>query len=167
MLDPYGASQNCGDVWVQGSYAQNITITAQNDIVITNDLTHTGDFLLGLISENWLRVYHPTTGCTYAGDSGTNNGGPGSITIEAALLSLKHSFTVDSYWCGAHVGDLNITGVIAQKYRGPVGEVGGSGYIKNYEYDDRLLFRSPPYFLDPVQSGWGVLTQVEQVPAAS
>jgi hypothetical protein len=48
-----------------------------------------------------------------------------------------------------------------------VGEVGGSGYIKNYQYDDRMLFRSPPFFLDPVQSGWGVLTQVEQVPAAS
>ena len=60
-----------------------------------------------------------------------------------------------------------MNGVIAQKHRGIVGTggSGGTGYIKNYIYDDKLKYRSPPYFLDPVQSSWRVLRQTEQSPA--
>ena len=57
-------------------------------------------------------------------------------------------------------------GAIAQKFRGTVGQIGGSGYLKDYQYDDRLRFRSPPRFLDPVQAAWRILTYVEQVPPA-
>jgi hypothetical protein len=72
---------------------------------------------------------------------------------------------VDNYDCGDPLGTLTVTGVIAQKHRGIVG-VGGSsishGYIKNYNYDDRLKYRSPPYFLDPVQASWRILRQNDQ-----
>ena len=30
------------------------------------------------------------------------------------------------------------------------------GYLKDYQYDPRLAFRSPPHFLDPVKSAWHV-----------
>jgi hypothetical protein len=61
-----------------------------------------------------------------------------------------------------------VTGAIAQKYRGIVGTFGSSqtGYIKNYAYDDRLKYREPPHFLDPVQTAWRVVRETEQVPAA-
>ena len=36
---------------------------------------------------------------------------------------------------------------------------------KAYSYDDRLKFRNPPFFLDPVKAGWRVLRVNEQVPA--
>ena len=42
---------------------------------------------------------------------------------------------------------------------------GPTGYTKNYVYDDRLKYRSPPYFLDPVQASWKVNRINEQVPA--
>ena len=61
-----------------------------------------------------------------------------------------------------------MNGVIAQKFRGPVGTGGASvstGYTKNYSYDDRLQYRSPPYFLDPLEAEWEVLGSQEQVPA--
>ena len=91
------------------------------------------------------------------------------MTIEAAILSLQHSFIVDNWGCGEKLTKLNVFGAIAQRYRGPVGTGGASalatGYPKNYNYDDRLKFRSPPYFLDPVAANWKVLRTNEQVPA--
>jgi hypothetical protein len=66
------------------------------------------------------------------------------------------------------LGTLTIDGVIAQKYRGPVGRGGNTptnGYIKNYIYDSRLQFRAPPHFLDPVESAWRVWRYTEQQPA--
>ena len=41
-----------------------------------------------------------------------------------------------------------------------------TGYTKAYTYDNRLKFRSPPHFLDPVQSAWRIVSQVEQTPAS-
>lgn len=160
-LDPLAASDNCGDVWLKGTYGRSITITAENDIVLEDDVQRSGDHLLGLISNNFIRVHHPV-----AGTCGDNNGGPGAITIEAAILSLRNSFTVDRWWCGDQIGTLTVKGAIAQKFRGTVGQIGNSGYLKDYQYDDRLRFRSPPRFLDPVQAGWRIQTYVEQVPAA-
>lgn len=168
-LDPYNVSQNCGDLWIRGSYAANVTFTAENDVVVTNDVTASGDVLLGLISNNFIRVYHPFTpggggGCSNA-SSGPGGAAPGDIRIEAAILSLRNSFTVDRWWCGSNLGSLTVKGAIAQKYRGTVGR-GSSGYVKDYQYDDRLKFRSPPRFLDPVQAGWKLQSYVEQVPAS-
>jgi hypothetical protein len=103
------------------------------------------------------------TSCTNA--PGTMN----DITIDAAILSLAHSFTVDNYYCGAPLGRLTLNGTIGQKYRGPVGRSSAgtpiNGYLKRYTYDDRLRFRSPPHFLDPVQASWRLQRDREQVPA--
>jgi hypothetical protein len=87
-----------------------------------------------------------------------------SVRIDAAILSLQHSFTVDNHDCGAKLGNLTVNGAIAQKYRGPVGTTGGTGFIKDYNYDDRLRYRSPPYFLEPIAASWHVVRSNEQVP---
>lgn len=167
-LNPDAQSQNCGDIRLRGSYSRNITLGAENDIVVEEDVVRSGDYLLGLISNNFIRVHHPISGtCNPVSGGGTNNGGPGSVTIEAAILSVLNSFTVDNWWCGARIGTLTVRGAIAQKYRGTVGRTGnGSGYLKDYQYDSRLRFRSPPHFLDPVQAGWKIQNYVEQVPPA-
>jgi hypothetical protein len=39
-----------------------------------------------------------------------------------------------------------------------------SGYLKDYQYDDRLKYREPPQFLDPVTSSWNLLRESEQAP---
>ena len=69
--------------------------------------------------------------------NGTNNNP--NVTIDGAILTLAHSFFVDNYDCGGlPQGTLTVHGAIAQYYRGIVGQVGTSGYLKNYNYDDRL-----------------------------
>ncbi len=88
--------------------------------------------------------------------AGNGNGTTSNITIDAALLSIDHSFIVDHYDCGAGLGTLTVNGAISQKFRGAVGTLGSTGYLKNYNYDDRLRFEEPPHFFDPVQSAWHV-----------
>jgi hypothetical protein len=133
----------------------------------------TADVLLGMVSNNFIRVYHPVKNLATNSSGGytcTNDGGPApNVTVDAAILSLAHSVIVDNYFCGATIGTLTIFGAIAQKFRGPVGtSIDGtsvSGFIKTYTYDDRLRFRSPPKFIDPVAAGWQVQLYTEQVPA--
>jgi hypothetical protein len=166
----------CGSVYVEGTYTRNITIAADEDIVVTNDLQRGGDVLLGLVANNFVRVAHPssfsssgTAGWTSIGGGPkcANNGTPtGNIIIEAAILALNRSFMVDRYGCGGSLGKLNVVGAIAQKYRGPVGVGNGTtGFTKNYKYDNRLRFRSPPKFIKPENAAWNVARQVEQSPA--
>lgn len=79
--------------------------------------------------------------------------------IDAAILSTKHSFIVDDWKCGSKMGKLNVWGSIAQFWRGPVGTgggSGGSGYIKNYNYDERLASEQPPSFLSPSSTSWSL-----------
>ena len=83
---------------------------------------------------------------------------------------MNHSFTVPYWQRGDALGTLNVTGAIAQRFRGPVGTNSGgtvvTGYAKNYVYDQRLKYLSPPKFLDPVASAWGVAVWREvKVPA--
>lgn len=170
-LDPYNVPAGCGDVWVKGNYSQDLTIAVEKDIIVNDDVTRSADKMLGLIANNFIRVYHPITGLTLSqsGVTCTNDAARsiGSTQIDAAILSLNHSFTVDHYFCGNPLGTLTVNGAIAQKFRGPVGRGGNSvtnGYVKNYNYDDRLAFRSPPHFLDPVQSAWKIIRQTEQTP---
>ncbi len=91
-------------------------------------------------------------------------------TIDAAILAINHSFIVDNWACGTSLGTLTVSGAIAQEYRGTVGTHSGStivsGYAKGYSYDYELRYHQPPFFLDPVQAGWGILQETEQVPAA-
>jgi hypothetical protein len=77
--------------------------------------------------------------------------------IYAGILSTTNSFVVDNFNCGEkQLGDLHVYGAIAQNYRGIVGTVGATGYIKDYKYDSRLAVDEPPYFLSPLNAGWKV-----------
>jgi hypothetical protein len=96
-------------------------------------------------------------------------GAQSNPTINAAILAVNHSFEVQYWNRGDDLGTLSVTGAIAQRFRGPVGTNSGgtvvTGYAKNYVYDQRLRYLSPPKFLDPVASAWGVAVWREiQVP---
>lgn len=177
----YTEDVGCPIVYVQGSYAKSLTIGSEGDIVVTGNLTRSGNAELGLIPMNFARVFHPvgsncganlTAGSAYAPLPGVNVPAWGANTtfeVDAAILSLHHSWIVDNWACGAPLGTLKVVGAIAQEFRGPVGTFSGnsvsSGYIKAYYYDDALKYVSPPYFLDPIQSSWRVSQLSEQLPA--
>jgi type II secretory pathway pseudopilin PulG len=163
----------CGDVAVSGDYATNITIASENDTVVNGDIKQVSgsDAMMGLVATGFVRVYHPIQGIG-SGSCGSTNATPSGFThilrIDAAILSLTHSFMVDNYMCGSAEGTLTVNGAIAQFYRGVVGTGNGTtGYIKNYNYDDRLKVREPPNFLDPIKTSWRVVRLSEQKPPSS
>ena len=55
---------------------------------------------------------------------------------------------------GDQLGTSTVNGVIAQRWRGPVGTSGGTGYLKNY--DSRLQDASPPYVQDITETPYRV-----------
>ncbi len=157
--------EQCGTVYVEGSYTKSLTIAGTDDVIINGNIYPTsvagklgtapsGAPTLGLIATNFVRVRHPCSG-------GTNQSGyMAEPFIYAAILSTSHSFVVDNYKCGAKMNNLNVYGAIAQKFRGAVGTGGsfggGTGYTKEYVYDPRLATEEPPYFLSPLKTGWKV-----------
>jgi hypothetical protein len=169
----YTADSGCGNVYVSGKYTRSLTIAAENDIVINGSVTTTVDAegtpttgaVLGLIANNFVRVFHPLSGsrsnsiqsCGSSANIGEDLVNP---KIYAAILALNHSFIADNFDCGGTgLGKLTVYGAIAQLFRGYVSTGGGtiaSGYEKQYDYDDRLAVESPPYFLNPVKASWRV-----------
>jgi Tfp pilus assembly protein PilE len=169
----------CGNVnIVEGKYAKPLTIAAANNVLIKHSVEKTTEEgMLGLIATNFIRIYHPVelvhpqecnweqkgsgewvqvcTENTAITECRSNlTGSMENLKIEAALLALQHSFIVDNYRCGNRLGTLSVKGAIAQKYRGAVGTTGNSGYVKNYEYDERLKTTEPPSFIEPIKSDW-------------
>lgn len=155
----------CGDIYVNGSYSTPLTISAGDNIVITGSLTTslTGPATLGLVANQFVRVMHGVksgSGCTGGVIEDTTHTIDNPV-IDAAILTLGHSFIVDNYNRGCHsnLDALTVNGAIAQKYRGPVGTGSSTpttGYSKNYGYDDRLHVLLPPYLFDIVTSAWAL-----------
>ncbi len=159
----------CGNVYLEGNYTGQLTVAAANDIVITgnvclescsNEPPMKGEGVLGLVANNFVRIYHPepynAETKTFECKNGT--GSLNGVTIDAAILAIAHSFIVDDYNCGAKLGTLKVNGAIAQKYRGAVGTGGGgssgTGYLKSYNYDSRLRYIEPPSFIEPEKTAW-------------
>jgi len=183
-----------GDLEVGDAQAANggvkgqLTLAAQNDVIIDGDLVYqgglTGTDVLGLIAGNYIEVNHPVTGsndntaCTEgAAPTGTAaqiaaETAPAcdlvSPVIDAAVLSVAHSFLVNNAGTGSPLGNLTVNGSIAQEFRGAVGtDRSGTivtGYAKAYTYDPRLEYLAPPYFLDPTSSNYEVVSFSQLTP---
>ena len=128
---------------MSGHYAADVTLASSDDIIIkstngTSDplLKRNGDYVLGLVADNYVRVYHKR-------DDGRHCARPpmNTVTVEAAILSLAHSFIVDNCDCGDPQGKLNITGAIAQYYRGSSGTSAATTLAHGYQQE--LLVRRP------------------------
>ncbi len=175
----------------RGHLKGRLTIAADNNIDVTGSVLYQGgtggNDLLGLVANNYVEIYHPvdvqssSTSQSYCDGSYISNNGsyycnlklPGGSTalrdptIQAAVLSVNHSFRVQNYAYGQDnpLGSITINGAIAQSYRGAVGLINTSGYGKDYNYDQRLKYQSPPHFLNPVAAAWQIVTWVVQKPA--
>jgi hypothetical protein len=144
--------------------------------------------MLGLIAYNYvmiLRYGWPDDTSSYGSENVNNDYSPQSgaavtnVYLDAAIMAVKHGFLYECSWPGGTTAVpyysstycsgnpnlypvLNITGAIIQNDRGAVaGDYSvelGCGYVKNYWYDSRMQYETPPYFLQPGNSGWGILS---------
>ena len=169
----YPSGGGCGDAWVHSTTdsAADLTIAAENDVIIDGDLTHSSSAVLGLIANGFVRVYHPCSSGTTAARL-RRTAAPATSRAPPSRPPSSRS-TTPSWSTTTAVAPRWATsrspGAIAQQFRGTVGTNSGgtisTGYIKNYNYDAALKYHQPPYFLDPVQASWNLFYQTEQVPA--
>jgi hypothetical protein len=145
-----------GDVFIEGQIKGAETVASDNYVYVTGDLTYNDQNadILGLVATNAIFVYNPVD------SSNTSLLGGSNRTIDAAILSVAHTFQVQNYDKGGDRGILTVMGAIAQKYRGIV-RSGSNGYKKNYQYDPRFRYIAPPKFLSPVSTSYGVSVLVE------
>ncbi|MGO9343797.1 MAG: hypothetical protein ACLP6E_14960 [Acidimicrobiales bacterium] len=153
------------------SWTANASLPSQDSSCgDTPPSTPTTEDVLGLIAYNYVVVNHPMTEKSGQWDNNTpctNNLAPiGSGTtpncdlddpvIDAAILALNQQFFVANWDDGAFLDSINVNGTISEDWRGPVGVggSGGNGYLKNYNYDQRLEWLSPPDYLNPGTSAW-------------
>ena len=81
--------------------------------------------------------------------------------------STSHSWLVDNYGLRQHHGRtqrLRRDRPELPRHRRQDRRRTGHGYIKNYEYDDRLATDEPPYFLAPLKAGWKVVRETAPSP---
>ncbi|TBN57846.1 hypothetical protein EYE40_10840 [Glaciihabitans arcticus] len=162
-----------GDLFLEGKLKGKLTVAAQNFVYVVNDVTYKtpADDVLGIVGQEAVVVWNPSTGAASNGCITTVSASiPNSCdsvangrTIQGAILSVGHTFTVQNYASIGDRGKLNLLGSIAQKFRGPVGTGGdpGTGYDKVYKYDTRFVNIAPPKFLAPASTTYGVSTWSE------
>lgn len=158
-----------GDLYVSGTVKGVTTAASANYIYVVNDLQEASQSndLLGLVGNSAVLVWNPIS-TNFFGVT-TNLLTDSGREIDAAILSVQHTFQVQNFRKGSTRGTLTVFGSIAQKYRGPVaaGNATGitSGYAKDYQYDPRLTSVVPPYFMAPASSLFSV-SRYAQVAAA-
>ena len=174
-----------GNVFVSGTLNGRLTIAAANDIFITGrdptnynfalaertggiryaNTTLTGanpsDDMLGLVANRWVRILHHDWPST-TGGTRISNVAPHDIAIHAAIFALNWAFEFESFRVLPARGTIALVGSLTQKYRGAVGTFRPdtrrllSGYLKDYSFDPRMAYDSPPHFLEPTNAGWEI-----------
>jgi hypothetical protein len=165
---PSSSSYGCtaGDAFVSGTLKGRLTVSAANYVYITGDTTYadTDGDVLGLVGQKAVWIWNPIL------SNGNFLQAASDRNVDAAILSLNDTFAVQNYDQGSvKRGTLNLTGAIAQKFRGAVATGSGSttstGYTKNYTYDQHLKTSAPPKFLAPVSTTYGTTSMAQVAPA--
>jgi len=157
-----------GLIGVSGVLNGRVTVVSNDNIVLLDDFTYSvpanaekcndiAGFLSAhnfYVSDNNLNTPQHFPGAS--GDRRTYDD-TGSEFIDAVILTLDRSFTVEHYWDGPRSsemcegqpngrGCLYLTGGLIQQTRGAVGLTSGEGYIKRYAYDANARFCPPPHY---------------------
>ena len=158
-----------GDLYVSGKVTTLTTAASENYVWIVGDLTYgdrTAD-LLGLVGQSSVVVWNPMSAAddqpmVKPGDTGIQV----NLEVQAAIVSVAHTFRVENHDRGSTRGSLEVFGSIAQKFRGSVaaahvdpntGQTVYTGYTKAYQYDTLLKTVSPPKFLEPSATSFAVV----------
>jgi hypothetical protein len=178
-----------GDLYVSGtvsgstdSTSMQTTAASENYVWVTRNLTYADKTvdLLGLVGQSSVVIWNPMS---QSNDQPMVKPGATGIQVnfevDAAIISVAHTFRVENYNRGATRGALAVFGSIAQKFRGTV--AGGynqlnpdgtyttvnTGYSKAYQYDTLLKTISPPKFLNPTDSNYTVISYATVNPTGS
>jgi hypothetical protein len=156
-----GASNSPPDVSIAGRLKGRLTVVADGNFQITNNITYFTDPRTNASSD--------ALGMIAGGDITVMTNAPLNTTISAAMMATglktnSGSFSAQNYSTRspASSGYLTVLGSIVQGSRGAVGTFSGgviaTGFLKNYAFDTRFSTIAPPYYprlsTKVVLSGW-------------
>ncbi len=126
--------------------------TSNGNVIIEGSTTYqnTSTDMLGLVANNSVMLKTQTS----------------SVTIDAGVFAVNHSFFYQNYNSGSPIGTINLLGSLGQSTRGAVGTANSNGngvatgYLKNYVYDTRFASSAPPYF--PATGKFNILSWREK-----
>jgi hypothetical protein len=72
---------------------------------------------------------------------------PDNVIIDSAIFGVQGSFGVENWGTTPQSGNANLNGSDLSEFRGPFGYVGSSGYYKEFSFDQRLAYVTPPHIL--------------------
>ncbi|CUT02364.1 hypothetical protein [Candidatus Chrysopegis kryptomonas] len=142
-----------GDLVVEGTINGQLTIVADRDIRIWDDIKYAEDPNVNPNSDDFLGLVS-NGGDVIIADSDPNQN---DVVIQAAILAWDggandKDFIAENWDKRPPSGAIYLTGSIVQEQRGPVGRfAGGSGIIQNgfskrYRYDPRFRDKAPPFY---------------------
>lgn len=148
-----------GSLNISGTLNGQLTAGSEENIVITDNILYntdprldpTSQDVLGLVSEENVVI---------------SQNAPFDVEVDATIMALDDSFTVERWWQGPAKGTLTLYGGLIQGTRGPVGTFSGStgeklsGYSKDYYYDFRLMANPPPFY--PTTGDYVILSWREE-----
>ena len=110
---------NQGNATVSGTLDGQVSVGTSHDLLLNGDLIYQDDprtnrdsnDILGLVAERNVIIAQAA---------------PYDLTIEASVMALNASFTVENWWVGPSRGALSVYGGIIQKNRGAVGRSAGA-----------------------------------------
>jgi hypothetical protein len=130
-----------GNITVSGptGLQGRLTLVSDNDIKIVDHVRYktnpqtdpTSTDALGLIAKRNVTI---------------QTSAPDDLDIYAHIICQTGGFGVASYTSGSERGALNVYGGIVNSVRNAVGQIGSSGYSKNYIFDVRFAKTPPPNY---------------------
>lgn len=140
-------------VWVSGTVDGQVTLATPSgvNVEIVDDLTYKYPTSKNAFFRDDFNPSDPLFDDKLAIVSGGDvliskswNSGWGDFYLTASIAAPNGRFWNESYTRNGEK-TLHIYGGIVQDTRGPVGQVGGRGFVKDYHYDTRFRLAPPPH----------------------
>lgn len=149
-----GTIRGAYSIAVSGTSGSRGSVFLDGDIVYETDprINPASTDLLGIIAQKQVLITDAPPNYT-------------DINIHASILAQGEGFGAENFAGRPVSGNLNLLGGIQQNTRKAVGTFNSgtglylSGFAKNYRYDDRLKFASPPFY--PGTGGFQIVSWYE------
>ena len=157
----------CGNAWVQGTYSKGVTVAAENDVIINEDLIHTGDGMLGPDRQPVRARLPPgqsTRPTRRRATAPTTSATSGSTRRSCRSTTRSSSTTTTGRGRGDADRQRRDRPEVPRPGRRRAAGAACTATSRTTPTTTACAYEEPPNFLDPVQTAWRMVRATEQTP---